>query len=142
MTTPLNSTTINSLPSATVLALGDELELDQAPHSINSSTKTTLQGLFSSGVVPLWLATRGVTTSTTALMSDYTIRCNATSGNVVVTLPTVSSSTGQVLAITKTDSSGNTVTFTGGTVNGFTSLATQWTKVQIQSNGTTWDVIG
>ena len=48
-----------------------------------------------------------------ALITDDSILADATSGNIVVTLPSAASKTGKVIKIIKTDSSVNTVTVSG-----------------------------
>jgi hypothetical protein len=88
------------------------------------------------------------TTTYTAAVTDHTLLCDATSGAFDVDLPTAASSTGLVLIIKKVDASGNAVSIDpNGTelIDGTsTSLAisTQWATRTIQSNGTSWFVIG
>ena len=88
----------------------------------------------------------------TALISDHMIRCNATSGAIVINLPTAANSydntneLGLVLIIKKIDSSVNTVTIDGNaseTIDGSLSKAlnSQYESLTIQSNGTSWDII-
>lgn len=101
----------------------------------DATTGTTTQAL------PLTLATRLVTGSTTATATDHTIRGDATSGQVDVTLP-ASPTTGFMLRVKKIDSSGNAVRLVGaidGAAN--KSLTTQYASATVQYNGTAWDLI-
>lgn len=87
-----------------------------------------------------------VTTTYTALDTDKTIFCDATSAAFTVTLPAAASNVGRIYVIQKTDSGGNAVTIDGNaseTINGSTtaSVSTQWQSYQIQSNGTNWTKI-
>lgn len=83
------------------------------------------------------------TANYTATSSDHTITCDATSGNVTITLPAASTSTGRVYHIKKIDASGNSVIIDGNaseTIDGATTQTTtvQWHTMSIQSNGTAW----
>ena len=77
-----------------------------------------------------------VTTNTTLDATHYTVLCDATSGNITITLPTASTATRRTYVIKKIDSSGNTVAFT--TADGSITLSAQWAGKQIQSNGTSY----
>lgn len=97
---------------------------------------------------------RTVTTSTTLTLNDYTILCDATSGNVVLTLPTAASSydsttkAGRTYNMKKIDASANSCKFAGSggteTIDGATTYpavgVTQYANTPIQSNGTAWYV--
>jgi hypothetical protein len=75
-------------------------------------------------------------------------RCNATTGNIVVTVPAGSGATlGALIYVKKIDASANLVTLqsTGGdTIDGSTTyvLSAQWQSVTILATTTGWDVIG
>jgi hypothetical protein len=93
----------------------------------------------------------GITTKTsayTATSSDHTILGDATSGAFDITLPAAASHPGRIYNIKKTDASGNAVSINPNgseLIDGSsTSLAigTQWAGKTIQSNGTSWFVIG
>lgn len=72
---------------------------------------------------------------TAGAATDYL--CDATAGAMTCTLPTASANTGVVYNLIKTDASVNVVTLS--TVTGsVTSLASQWNKARIVSNGTSW----
>tara|TARA_R110000868_G_scaffold62962_3_gene189957 strand:- start:10856 stop:12025 length:1170 start_codon:yes stop_codon:yes gene_type:complete len=79
----------------------------------------------------------------TALQTDQTIFCDATSGAITVNLPAAASSTGKVLTIKKTDSSTNAITLDGNaseTIDGATTttLNTQYESVKIVCDGSNW----
>ena len=104
----------------------------------------TAQGLSNSGRIVLPVTTK--TSAYTATTSDFAILCNATSAAFTVTLPAAAGVTGQVLSITKTDSSGNAVDIDGNgteTINGSAtvSLSSQWATRLIQSDGANWFVV-
>lgn len=88
-------------------------------------------------------AIRTITTSTTALNSDWTILVDCTGGVVTVTLPT-SPVNGQVLNLKKIDSSVNDMVISG-TFDGLSSLnvSSQYASMTLQysSTGTTWNVL-
>lgn len=76
--------------------------------------------------------------------TDYTIRVNAASAVVPITLPNCATSVKRVLNIKKIDSSVNLVNVQGNAaIDGLTpySLAFQNQSITIQSNGVTWDVL-
>ena len=81
----------------------------------------------------------------TASLTEAAIyRIDATSGNIVVTLPTAASAADRGWQFKRIDASGNTVTLDPNgseTIDGATTvlLATQYTSVEINSNGTSWD---
>jgi hypothetical protein len=82
-----------------------------------------------------------------AVTRDYAIRCNATDGAITVNLPSAAAHPGGVYAIKKTDATANTVTITDNATDlidgaGTLVLTAQWQCRVIQSNGTTWSVIG
>jgi hypothetical protein len=81
-----------------------------------------------------------VTGNTTLNTTHYTILCDATSGNITITLPTASTVTQRIYIIKKIDVSANTVSFT--TADGAITLSTQWAGKQIQSNGTSYYITG
>ncbi|MDE2096503.1 MAG: hypothetical protein KGL39_04595 [Patescibacteria group bacterium] len=75
---------------------------------------------------------------------DYTIRCDATSAGFTITLPAVASNTGRLLNIKKIDSTANQITISGdGNIDGQAQyyLSFQNQSIQIQSNGSTWDIL-
>lgn len=90
--------------------------------------------------------TRLVSTNTSVLSTDFTIRVNTNLSNVTITLPDASSLTGKVYNIKKI-SDNNTcfvVPFNGTqTIDGVVSasIIVNNTTLTIQSNGTTWDII-
>jgi hypothetical protein len=70
--------------------------------------------------------------------------CDATSAAFAATLPPAATVPGRVYVFKKIDSSGNAVTVTGNgaeTIDGSNTVAlsTQWAKVMIVSNGTSWE---
>ena len=88
----------------------------------------------------------GKTANYTATSDDYTIICNATSGDITITLPTASTSTRRTYHIKKIDSSVNTVTIDGDSAETIDDAATQtlnnqYDSITIQSDGTEWWII-
>jgi hypothetical protein len=76
------------------------------------------------------------------------VLANATSAPFTVTLPDATQNLGNVFIVMKSDSSTNVVTIgttSSQTINGSTTLAlaaSQYTKAQVISNGTSWYQIG
>lgn len=73
-----------------------------------------------------------------------TVRANAASGGFTVTLPAAPVAL-QLVNIKKVDASANVVTVSGGAINidgsATVAVASQYTNIQVQYNGTTWDVL-
>lgn len=105
----------------------------------------------------VWLDTSGgiispsgnITTKTsgyTATISDYTILCDATSGDLTIVLPAASTVSGHIYNIKKIDSTVNTVTLSPSgldTIDGAAEVSTeiQWVNITVQSDGTNWYVL-
>lgn len=91
------------------------------------------------------------TANYTATLTDRTILVNATSGNLIITLPTAASAYsatlgGYTFIIKKIDNSANTVTIKGNgaeTIDGVNTqvISAQWMSYQVQSNGTSWYIV-
>lgn len=85
-----------------------------------------------------------ITADTSALTADsHTVLCDCTSGVVTVTLPTASSSLGQIYVFKKIDATGNAMTIDGNgteTIDGATtqSKTTQYDVISVQSDGGAW----
>lgn len=77
-------------------------------------------------------AVRVVTTTDAALSTDYVLACDATAGAFAETLP-VSSGSGRVLRIKKTDASVNAVTITAAGTDTIDDAATKVLSLQYQS---------
>lgn len=82
----------------------------------------------------------------TAMLSDNVLLGDATSGAIILTLPSAASAVGQVFFFKKIDSSANVVTVKGnGTelIDGANTLliSTQYAAITVVSNGTQWYVI-
>lgn len=82
----------------------------------------------------------------TAQPTDFTIRFDATTAPVTLSLPAAATLRGQVYAVMKIDASANTVTIDPNgaeLISGDASimLASRWQSVLIQSNGASWDVL-
>ncbi|MBV6514153.1 MAG: hypothetical protein FMNOHCHN_03743 [Ignavibacteriaceae bacterium] len=93
------------------------------------------------------LSVTSKTANYTATTSDDIIKCDATSGSFIITLPTASGNTGKVFYIIKTDSSlSNAVTIEPDgteTIDGYTNriLTTQHEQLQIVSDGSNWLIL-
>lgn len=92
---------------------------------------------------------RAISTKTaayTALATDCTLLCDATTAAFIVTLPAAASSSGMVLTVKKIDVSVNAVTIDANAselIDGSNTkvLSTQFASVTIHCNGTAWYVI-
>jgi len=85
-------------------------------------------------------------TSYTISSTDYTILGNASTGNIVFSLPTSPvPTTGSIYNIKKIDPTSNIVSINGGatTIDGaqFANIKTQYNSVQVQWNGSAWYII-
>lgn len=77
---------------------------------------------------------------------DFTVLCDATAGEVILTLPYAAYVNGHIYSIKKVDSTRNPVTITTilpDTVDGnqTTHIDLQWTSISIQSDGANWYII-
>jgi hypothetical protein len=103
-------------------------------------------GTLPSSALPAGGALSAQTTKTanyTATSTDYFIFCDATSGNITITLPTAVGLAGKVYVIKKIDASANTVTIDGAgseTLDGATTIVigVQYTSYSIVSNNANW----
>jgi hypothetical protein len=88
-----------------------------------------------------WIPTT-VTTSTTLTDAHATVRVN-NSGSVNITLPAASGCVGRIYVIKKISAAANDVVIVG-TIDGVSNktLTLQNSSVILQSNGTTYDIIG
>ena len=99
---------------------------------------------FSTGGLKTGVVTKTADYALTA--DDYTLRCDATSGAVNFTLPTIAAQTRRrIYRLIKVDSSGNACTFTrssSDTINGATTAttSTQYVSIEVQSpdTGSDW----
>lgn len=86
------------------------------------------------------------TSNYTAAQTDFTLLCDATSGNITVTLPAAASNSGRIYVIKKIDASANTVTIDGNaseTIDGATTvvLSAQYASKMIQCDGSNWFIL-
>lgn len=86
-------------------------------------------------------------TGYTASINDFCILVNATGGATIINLPAAATVSGYIYVVKKTDSSVNTVTIDANaseTIDGALTrvLSYQYASVTIQSNGSSWFVIG
>lgn len=74
--------------------------------------------------------------------TDTVVNVDASGGNATVTLPTNTS--GRIAVVKKVDSSANTVTISGGTIDGAASqiLNLQYDSFMMIADGTSWSIIG
>ena len=96
-----------------------------------------------SGPVAVSLISR---TANYTAAGETVILCDATSGNITITLPAASGVSGRLYVVKKTDASANTVTIDGSgseTIDGATTvaLASQHHYRGIVSNGSNWFVV-
>ena len=92
---------------------------------------------------PISISTK--TSNYTIMLSDCFILVDCTSGNIIITLPTASSSTGQIFYVKKIDSTLNTLTVKGNgsdLIDGSNTQLTnvQWVSYSLISNGAFWSI--
>lgn len=106
--------------------------------TVNNATLGAALGLSVSGMFRLNTSNRTANTSIPSNGSSFNF-CDATSGNITMTLPTSSVSNGTFFTFVKTDASANTVTI-AGTINGVTNyvLSTRYQAVKVVYTGSAW----
>lgn len=77
---------------------------------------------------------------------DTVLEADATSGNIIINLPTISSNKGKTVVVKKMDSSGNTVTLTPNGAETIDTkanyvLSTQYEAVHVVAGTSTWLII-
>jgi len=107
--------------------------------SVTNTNLSTATGML--GMDQVEWTTRNLTASDSAVSGDF-CDVNATSGAIVITLPTAVGKSGQSIAVRKNDATANTVTVSG-TINGSASqvIAVQYTALVMVSNGTEWCIV-
>jgi hypothetical protein len=84
---------------------------------------------------------RAVTANDSVNSDDHTIECNATSGNITITLPPIANSLGRELTVKKTDSSAHTVSVSGdANIDNAASylISLQGQTLSLQGGETNW----
>ncbi len=131
-------------------ATGDVYYRDSSGHFVRLGVGSSNQVLSVASGLPAW---RQVIFATSAKTADYTltsgdtvVMANATSGNVIITLPVASTVSGYRFYVKRTDASANTVTIArsgSDTIDGATSqtLDAQYTSVTVVSDGSNWFII-
>lgn len=137
-------TKISQLTATTSPKDTDLAELSSFNGATYDSRKVTLSNL--KNFVTAYVGVVSKTTSYVATSSDTVILCDATSGNITITLPAVSGLSGKVFYIKKINSNANSVTIDGNsseTIDGdLTQIITvQYDSVTIVCNGTAWYVV-
>lgn len=106
----------------------------EAPYGTNGAART------------LYLTSRTVTATTTALVTDHIIYADATAGAITIALPAASTVEGIVYQVKKIDVSANAVTINPDAAETIENAATfalpaQYDALTIHSNGTKWFAI-
>jgi hypothetical protein len=133
-------------------ATGDTHYRDSSGNFVRLGVGSTNQVLKVTGGLPSWgsvpnsFATNTQTTNYTVTLTDTVVFANATSGNVIITLPVASGLAGYRFYIKRIDGSANTVTISrsgSDTIDGLTSftLDLQYTAFGIVSNGSAWYIL-
>ncbi len=131
-------------------ATGDLYYRDSSGNFIRLGVGSNNQVLSVASGVPAWrqviFATASKTTNYTITSNDTVIMADATSGNVTITLPTASSTSGYRFYVKRVDGSGNTVSVArsgSDTIDGATSqtLTAQYTSLTLVSDGSNWYII-
>lgn len=120
----------------------------------NTVTLSTTTGVTSLDTGSINLSTNSLSTTAqatktanyTLTTSDNFIEADATGGSFTVTTPTAVGATGRIYTVKRINSGANTVTIDGNaaeTIDGDATviLVTQYTSLEIQSNGTNWRII-
>lgn len=87
------------------------------------------------------------TATTLAIVNGSLILCDMTSGAYAVSLPIASNNKNRVITVKKTSADANVLTIDtidAALIDGAasTTITTQWDKIQFQSDGTDWYIIG
>ncbi|MGB4956832.1 MAG: hypothetical protein WBO49_00065 [Candidatus Saccharimonas sp.] len=133
-------------------ATGDLYYRDGSGNFSRLPVGATGQTLGVAGGVPTWtdnnagMATSTKTSSYTIGASDTVIFANATSGNVIITLPVASGLPGYRFFVKRIDNSSSTCTVArsgSDTIDGQTSFTIdqQYTAVMVVSNGSAWYIL-
>jgi len=99
------------------------------------------------GAISISITADSIVTKTsdyTATATDYTILCDASGGDLTITLPSAASIPAHIYNVKKIDSSDNLVTIASvSTIDSEASVSTyiQWTNIALQSNGTNWFIL-
>lgn len=106
--------------------------------TINIGSTFDLNGSFGTPV-------NTITTDYTATITDYSIRCDTSGGDITVTLPTAVGITGRWYAFKKVTTDSNRMIIDGNgteTIDGDLTYSTRlrYTAIMLQSNGTNWDI--
>jgi len=133
-------------------------ELDEL-HDVLISTPTDGQVISYNAATGLWknvtivgagaknsFATRLVSTNSSVVNTDCTVRTDCSSAAVTLQLPTAASASGLVFNLKKIDSSSNDMIIQANgaeTIDGSNSASVgiQYQTISIQSNGASWDII-
>lgn len=111
-----------------------------AASTIWALTKTLTNTTLTSPVVNTPVTSQSSETKTTnATISKRYTYCDATAGNVALTLPSAASFSGREVSVIKIDATTNTCTVTG-TISGDTNhiIAAQWNGEEEHSDGSAW----
>jgi hypothetical protein len=96
-------------------------------------------------VLGLAVNVTAVTTTYTAIATDYLVTADATGGAFTVTLPALAGMLGRVVIVKKIDASANTVTVDGGAANidgaATRALATQYAAIWVLAGTSEWHVL-
>jgi hypothetical protein len=139
MLSKLSAQTAATIP-LTVIGVTSQTANLQEWQSDSGTTLASVCALGCAAFTGMRLGIRTVTSSPTLTASDYTVKCDCTSGAQTVTLPTGATQVGRILVFKKVDTSANAVTI--GTVDGATlSISTTNVVVRVQYDGTVWSEI-
>ena len=109
------------------------------------ATITYVNSKFQSDTTSSVLSIKTITSNYTTLSSDHTILCNASSGNIAVSVSSTATTKGQVLVIKKISTGNNTVTITptSGTIDGEASktLVIPYSSITIQYDGSNYYIL-
>lgn len=86
------------------------------------------------------------TVSYTLQNTDYTVTCDTTSNDIIITLPDASTVSNKIYNVKKVDNSANSVIIDGNgaqTIDGeeTRTIVMQYESITVQSNGTNWVII-
>lgn len=148
----------NAVDGSLFIDVDNGYELDEL-HDVLINTPTDGQVMSYHAATGLWknvtivgtgaknsFATRLVSTNTTILNTDCTVRADCSSAPVTLQLPTAAPGSGLVFNLKKVDNSSNAMIVQADGVETIDGSITapvnvQYQTLTIQSNGTSWDII-
>ena len=109
--------------------------------SVTVDTKGRVTEIADSVSTGLKLSVKTVTEDTALTELEYYVKCDASTSNIVVSLPPAGANIGRVYYIVKKDNTINTVTIVSSEAATILSLSTAGEQTNIICDGTSWDIL-